>query len=326
MHVIHRPLLGAVHRFAIACRMSGDAPITVGMRALERIMQVERGVARIPARGALANQATSAAREGSLVRVFPRVVMAAPLRDDPVSMMRAVLLWRPDAVFLGRAALKVLGREVEVRDVEFAVPVAARAGSHLRPWRWSVPGAIVVGDEVRCTSPAATAVMLAASGDWGPVCDLLREGVIHPGEAKEARRVLGRIIPAATLDRVLLEISGRPWSVAELWLHRALRLAGVTGWDANVEVDCAGRRCVLDLRFVVERVAVEVEGHLYHGSVRQFEDSARRQAALEAGGWHVIRVTATMVRDDPQAVVGLLDRQLQRKHRSTRPVPGWVDI
>jgi very-short-patch-repair endonuclease len=58
------------------------------------------------------------------------------------------------------------------------------------------------------------------------------------------------------------------------------------------------------------RVVVEVDGYAYHGNRAAFERDRRKDAALVAAGYRVVRITWRQLADEPHAVVALLARLL----------------
>lgn len=92
------------------------------------------------------------------------------------------------------------------------------------------------------------------------------------------RAVLARVPPIEDAD-----------SVMEMLMARLLTGAGFDGWVHHLEVDAGGVRFELDFAFPQERVDVECDGAAYHaGPMSQVRDR-RRDEALAACGWRVLR-------------------------------------
>jgi very-short-patch-repair endonuclease len=74
------------------------------------------------------------------------------------------------------------------------------------------------------------------------------------------------------------------YSPLELLLHRQL-------WDIGLEArenyEVHGYR--IDLAFPEKKLAIEIDGFEFHTGVKQKENDAKRQANLEALGWHFER-------------------------------------
>lgn len=103
------------------------------------------------------------------------------------------------------------------------------------------------------------------------------------------------------LKQLLRRTAAGAWSEAEELLHTLLLRAGITGWEANVTIDLPGRRVRPDIVFPAARVAIEVDGRSAHE--RHFVRDRRRDAALSAAGWVVVRVTWWDLTERPDALV-----------------------
>lgn len=95
----------------------------------------------------------------------------------------------------------------------------------------------------------------------------------------------------AVIGRELLSLAaGGARSEAERVVHRALRGAGITGWEPNLEIALPGFGVAVgDVVFAQRRVVVEVDGWAYHRDLRAFLRDGPRQSALAAAGWTVLR-------------------------------------
>lgn len=107
------------------------------------------------------------------------------------------------------------------------------------------------------------------------------------------------------LRELLLDSRDEPWSAAERKFHRILRLLGYTGWRANYRVVLGARTCYLDVAFPAQRVAIEIDGRLFHSDPAIFGSDRHRQHQIVAAGWRVIRRTSTML-DDLDTVTAIL--------------------
>jgi very-short-patch-repair endonuclease len=94
----------------------------------------------------------------------------------------------------------------------------------------------------------------------------------------EAERRLLRLIEAAHLERPVTNVRVAGWEVDAFW---------------------PGHRLV-----------VEVDGYAYHGNRAAFERDRRKDAALTAAGYRVVRVTWRQIADEPHRTVALLARLL----------------
>jgi very-short-patch-repair endonuclease len=81
----------------------------------------------------------------------------------------------------------------------------------------------------------------------------------------------------------------------------------------------------VDFAYPVARVAIEVDGLRWHGSLPDQKRDARRQAKIEAAGWRVLRFTAQDIRRRPDQVrdavfsaLALWDASLDLPHDGER--------
>ncbi len=68
----------------------------------------------------------------------------------------------------------------------------------------------------------------------------------------------------------------------------------------------------VDLHWPAQRVVVELDGWAYHRDRHAFETDRRRDAALLAAGWRVLRITHEQLVAEPDRVLGELRALLQR--------------
>lgn len=98
-------------------------------------------------------------------------------------------------------------------------------------------------------------------------------------------------------------------SEAERRLHTLLRGAGITGWKANFAVTVPGGRFVIDVAFVHQRIAIEIDGYGPHSSREAFQGDRTKSNLLIAAGWTVLRFTWSDLVDRPGYVIATI-RQL----------------
>ena len=282
------------------------------------ILEANGGVAKISSVGRVARQARRAAREGHVIRPLPRIVMTATAARHPESWMRAVRLWRPSAVFAGRAALYLAGmRDLKVTEIDVIVPHSMPRCSR-RPWLrfYRAASEPVIEDRygVR-TTRAYTCFWLALRGDWEAATECLRQGYATPEDLREVRPRVARKAPSSVVRRVLRQLLDRPWSVAEREIHALFRRHRISGWKANERLWIDGNAVFPDLWFKKENVVVEVDSYAFHGGSADYEATARRHALLVGAGLRVIRITPNMIRDNPELVLGTVRSALWGRHR-----------
>jgi very-short-patch-repair endonuclease len=223
---------------------------------------------------------------------------------DAARVRSAVLTYGAEACGSGLAAAWWHGLTRYTPDVvEVTVPrgsrLRRRRGTQLRR-RDLDPHDIVLRDGLRVTALPLTVVEAA-----------VRRG----GGAKLLDGALQRHVELAQLWRAHLRNKGRHGSPAarrllqaaadgarseaERLLAKLLRDAGITGWKANHPV--GGYK--VDVAFVTERVAIEVDGWAFHHDEDAFQVDRKRQNAISLLGWKVLRFTWLDLTQYPQRVI-----------------------
>lgn len=253
---------------------------------------------------------------GELRKVLHGIYAADPVAHTFAVRTRALLAADPDAILLGTSAATFHGwldedddqpvlasswriqrHHAGFRLVRRRVPVEQIVERPLGDGGTSADGSRV--SAVRATSPALTAIDLARKDGSDAIDTALRLGVDldHLWEAL-----------AATPDRpgnervrsILRDSTTRPWSAAEREGHRALLAQGVTGWQANLPVARdEDRIAALDIGFKQLLLGFEIDGYQTHRSHRSFLGDRLRDIELTRRGWHIVRMSASWVFDDP---------------------------
>lgn len=214
----------------------------------------------------------------------------------------------PEAALLAEAAARVqFWPALEVELVTAATPGRVAPQHGFRFIRRTVPAGLVTEiNEVRVAKPALAAI------ESGPdVVDYaLRERATTLDELWAAYEATRRWRHSADRRRLVEESSTNPWSAAERQFHRLLRAAGIAGWRGNYDV--AGHP--VDVVFVEDRLAIEIDGRHFHGDAT-FEKDRWQQNALVLAGWRVLRFTWSMIESHPERVVATVRTALQRERR-----------
>lgn len=246
------------------------------------------------------------ARRGELVRVHPGIHVAAARANDPAARGQAALLWQPRGVLTGRAAAALtFWPECPVQEVDLLVGQWVRRENGVHVWRVSrgqhPDRCVRLGLDM--TTPAWTAVWLARWDDGEAIEQALRRGWMNVPQMQQALAGMHGTLGQATRRMVVENSTEQPWSAAERKLHRLLRDAGVTGWHGNWPVTLGGRTWPIDVAFPEQRVAIEVDGFAFHTDRATFDWDHEKQARLQEAGWVVLRITWTMLVDDPEGVL-----------------------
>jgi very-short-patch-repair endonuclease len=160
------------------------------------------------------------------------------------------------------------------------------------------------------TAPARTLHDLAATGYQNLERAFAEAHAQRLVSAHEVEQMLDRAGPRAGTralrDLLTDNASGFTRSEAERILRRLLRAANLPMARFNDRV--AGYE--VDAVWPQQRVIVEVDGFAYHGHRGQFERDHKKDLALRAAGYRVIRVSWRQLTNEPFALVAVLAREL----------------
>lgn len=248
--------------------------------------------------------------------------MATALREDVPALTRALTLWEPNAVLLGRSAARVTHwPTVPLQQVSASVPrlsIKPPTGVMLEQASW--PDALLQFDTTTTTlTPAASVLWSASHGDFVPIFEALKENCVDLEglRAAASRAPRGR---RHEWQQVVQRVRDSPWSVPEMDFHAKLRRAGIRGWKGNHTFWESGRKFVGDVVFVRARRIVEVASKQYHSTERAIEMDYRRHNALECAGWRLLYVTPTRIWKEPERVLDEVRALLGRRERGIRVV------
>jgi very-short-patch-repair endonuclease len=118
------------------------------------------------------------------------------------------------------------------------------------------------------------------------------------------RRLERRAPGNSVVRRVLKTFVVGAEAESERRMHVLLKQAGVTGWVPNFVLH-VGNRVVarIDIAFVAQRIAIEIDGFAYHSDRGRFQRDRLRQNALVLGGWSVLRFTWDDITARPEQVI-----------------------
>jgi very-short-patch-repair endonuclease len=247
-------------------------------------------------------------RTGELKPVLPGVYAPAATANSTATQMAAVGRWDPDAVLTHEAAAAASFWP------GLAVPVVRCAVHHYRApqsgfvfSRGLIPQELVWSRKaLRLTSPALTALDLCEALGGGAIDRALRTRSTTVALMRQALAMT----PGRTGNRVrrqlLLDSRDEPWSEAERQIHRLLRAARITGWQANQRVRLGGVTVYPDVLFRRLRLVIEIDGREFHTDPEVFESDRQRQNALVLHGWRVLRVTWLMIQDEPDQIIAMV--------------------
>ena len=91
-----------------------------------------------------------------------------------------------------------------------------------------------------------------------------------------------------------------------------LTASGITGCTNAYTLLIAGQEAsVPDLAFPDLRLAIEIDGWAWHHNPERFQEDRRRQNALVAAGWTVLRFTWADLVERPEQVLATVVRTLR---------------
>ncbi|WP_336028727.1 DUF559 domain-containing protein [Geodermatophilus sp. FMUSA9-8] len=204
----------------------------------------------------------------------------------------------------GSTGVVAHGTTLPMRPVAVSgLPVLAAARSLVDAWAW----AATPGRNPRAASevPVVRQAVIEAVRTRAVDVDDLRSA------SDAQRRHAGRAALGALLDLV----AGGCQSELEIW--GVLQVLGGPGIPPFVQQHAValadGRRVFLDAAWPELRVAVELDGAAFHGSREQRERDLRRDTALAALGWVVLRFSYRRLTTDPDACRREIEAVLRRR-------------
>jgi len=273
--------------------------------------------AQCTAAGLSGGQIDRLIERGALLSVWPGVlrVRAVPMRQD-TTLWQAVLATR--GRLMAASALYVWGLLDELPPtIEIAVGpdrrVTPPAGVKLR--RVAVPATdCAIRDGLPVTTRTRSAIDFLAYGPMAETVPFADRAFAQGWVSRAAieRRLNRPVTGNAALRRILRQVADGAAAESERRLHRLLRGAGISGWVANHPVHFDGRLLArIDVAFVRQLLAIEVDGFAYHSARGRFQRDRQRQNTLVALGWTVLRFTWSDLHDRPGYVLGAIVRQLR---------------
>lgn len=253
---------------------------------------------------------------GRLVRVLPGIYRAAEVEPSLHLRARALALYDPRAVVVGRAAVALSwypGFRADILD-------AAREGDSVRArgFRWTrtpVPphhvtraGGLVVAD------PAHAIIDLLPETGGELIDRALR---LRVTTLEDLRRTLDETPcrPGNPVRRRWLDDSrDRPWSEAERELHRIVRVLDLPWrYETNLRVETGTGAFFIDLALPELRLGFEVDGYAFHGDPDSFEEDRWRDAELSLVRWQINRFAARAIERQADRVGWTIERLAARR-------------
>jgi very-short-patch-repair endonuclease len=275
---------------------------------IQRVLDAHGGAA---ARGLILRSGVGRAtldhelRRGRLIRLPAGGYLRPWDADLPAMQERAVIteLGMPSAIS-HLSALRRWGLAEAPQDVHVTVPprrCPRRPGLQ-------VHRAVQFPKVVRLDGVVTVAAADAVVGSWpllpererrSPAITAVRTRLIRAVDLLDARQRVPRLAGARDLDSLIRLLADGCESELELWgLTRVFDVDGLRHGKQQFVLEVSGRRYRLDLAYVDEKVAVEMDGEAYHSTREQREADRRRDAALATIGWLTLRFTTRRMHQD----------------------------
>ncbi|MHC3002572.1 DUF559 domain-containing protein [Gordonia metallireducens] len=232
--------------------------------------------------------------------------------DDRMRARIAVLSTSPRAALCSGTAYWWHGfTRTAPKQIHVVTPQGRHGGAiaGVRIWHRTVaPDDLVEVDGLQVTTKALT-VLDAAVDDGSRLLDsaLLRKHTTVTEVVDAQKRNGGRRGSRRSREMVAAITDGSR-SEAERKAIALFRSGGVTGWTANAPV-CG---YVVDLAFIEQKVAVEIDGFAFHSDAASFQHDRTRQNVLIANGWTVLRFTWQDITGQPASVLANVRRSIAR--------------
>jgi very-short-patch-repair endonuclease len=262
------------------------------MHEIERLLAT-RGVIARRDHPELATTLQYLVRRGDLIRVLPGIYAARDQGTSRQTRVRALRCFDPDAILVGAVAARLsFWPELQADVVECAVRHSRAPQTGFRFTRRHIPSYLVVSRSgLRLTSPALTSLDLCATYGGDAIDQALRTRAATLAHLHRAMELTAARVGNRTKRQLLLDSRAEPWSRAERSFHRLLRKAGINGWKANRPVVLDDFTCYVDVIFSNLKLAIEIDGRLFHAGAEVFETDRWRQNKLVLDGWCVLRFT-----------------------------------
>lgn len=255
---------------------------------------------------------------GALYVVFPRVYSVGNPMLGPLALELAALLSIGDnALISHRSAAAMWGFVAATGDGVVDATIIGRDRQprpSLRVHRVGTLDAhdVRLRDGIPLTAPARTLIDFAAAARDDEIQAAISEArVLRLITDRDLEQALERCpirSGIASLRAALGTAVGtmRTRREAERRLLSLLSKAGLPRPETNVRIE----GMEVDFVWRDQRLIVETDGYQFHGHRSAFERDRKRDQALVAAGWRVIRVTWRQLEREPFAVVARIARAL----------------
>jgi very-short-patch-repair endonuclease len=250
---------------------------------------------------------------GRLLRPYPGVLVL-PERFDEWRVRALAALYATNGVLSHSSALAVWGLAPRSGRLHVSVPSSRRAmrGAGLTVHRVDplitsrlgpFPVTLLPRTLVDTWGHAAgrTGGPRAVDIVRGAVIDVLRDRRATPAELRGEVTRRPSLPGRGRLTALIGLVESGCQSELEIWgVQHVLRGPGLPTFVQQYPVDLGQRMVRLDAAVPELKVAVEMDGAAFHGSADARERDTRRDVALAALGWVVLRFSYRRLMDDPE--------------------------
>jgi very-short-patch-repair endonuclease len=132
-----------------------------------------------------------------------------------------------------------------------------------------------------------------------PAIAAVRDRLVTPDDLRSAESHAPGLRDRAGLHRLVELLEAGCESELEIWGYTGVfDVPGLRHGVRQKAIEIRGAWYRLDLAYVAERMAVELDGSRYHAARRQRERDMQRDAALASIGWLTLRFSHARLRDD----------------------------
>ncbi|WP_062381450.1 endonuclease domain-containing protein [Demequina pelophila] len=289
-------------------------------------------VSRTRAEEALGRRGVAhAMREGTLVEILPRVLVAGARADEHLARCQAAVLWGEGRIYIsGASALRLeCDRFEEPRTVHAVGPRGyhPQAPPWLRIRRTGVPDLYVNRLGVRCVLGEEAVVDAWTRARPRDRQDLLYVAlwarVAWPGRLAEVVATTARLPSRYEMDSILGEFAAGARSPGEVLARRRVFVGSeFAELERSAEFHVAGRNRFPDLVHRRARLVVECDGDAYHGTPGAVAADRQRDADFLEIGYSTLRFGFTDLRTRPEWCRRKLRGVLRSRLGGSEPSPG----
>jgi len=235
---------------------------------------------------------------GRWVIVHPGVYRSTDHRVSTASTVRAAGLWAGDHSLLSGLAAAWWWGLTDVEPPTVDLVTSPRRHLRARPGTRIIRRGVASTDRAWLKAAPVTGLALSAltgavalGADGSALLDRALQTRVSLSDLRLAHyRNLG-MHGSASAGKLLRAAADGSAAASERRFIALLKEAGVRGWRVNYAWNPANDRTTVDIAFVTERLAIEIDGWAWHHSPDRFQRDRAKQNQLVGAGWTVLRFT-----------------------------------